>query len=192
MEKEDIEKLLEKYKGKALTKFLKRLYYYATRDSLTGLWNRRMLEEVLGKEVTKAIRYKQPLSIMIIDIDDFKKYNDTYGHLQGDEAIRKVTKIIIKNIRKADFAARYGGEEFIVVLPNTKKEDARVVAERIREEVEKASIKKVNKNLPDSCKKVTISIGISELEKSIGETLRNADLALFEAKKKGKNTVVIK
>ncbi len=187
-----IEEILEKYKGKALTKFLKRLYFYATRDSLTGLWNRRMLEEVLGKEVLKSLRYKQPLSIMIIDIDDFKKYNDTYGHLQGDEAIKQVTKIIMKNIRKADFAARYGGEEFIIVLPNTKKENAKIVGERIRKEVEKAKIKKISKDLPDDCKKITVSIGISELKENINETLRNADLALFEAKKRGKNMVVVK
>jgi diguanylate cyclase (GGDEF)-like protein len=191
-EVEEIEDILEKYKGKTLAKFLKRLYFYATRDHLTGLWNRRMLEDVLGKEVMKALRYKLPLSIMIIDIDDFKKYNDTYGHLQGDEAIKHVTKIILKNIRKADFAARYGGEEFVVVLPNTKKENAKIVAERIRKEVENTKIKKVSLELPEDCEKITVSIGVAELKNNINETLRDADSALLEAKRKGKNVVVVK
>lgn len=189
--KKEIERLEKKHKEKILSKLFEQLYFYATHDTLTGLWNRSILNEILGKEVSRTIRHKKTFSIMLIDIDDFKKYNDKFGHLQGDEALRTVTRVIMKNIRKEDFAVRYGGEEFLVILPETNAEKALTVAKRIIEIINQTKIKAIRKNLPSGYEKITVSIGISEFKGNLNKTLENADKALFRAKQLGKNRIVI-
>lgn len=189
--KKEIKKLEQKHKEKFLSKLFEQLYFYATHDVLTGLWNKSLLNDILGKEVSRAIRHKKTFSIMLIDIDDFKKYNDKFGHLQGDEALKTVTGVIIKNIRKEDFAVRFGGEEFLIVLPETNAAKALNVAKRIREIINNTEIKPVRKNLPQGYEKVSVSIGISEFKGNINEALEKADKALYKAKKLGKNKIVI-
>ncbi|MEM1577678.1 MAG: GGDEF domain-containing protein [Candidatus Pacearchaeota archaeon] len=189
--KKEIKKLEQKHKEKFLSKLFEQLYFYATHDVLTGLWNKSLLNDILGKEVSRAIRHKKTFSIMLIDIDDFKKYNDKFGHLQGDEALKTVTGVIIKNIRKEDFAVRFGGEEFLIVLPETNAAKALNVAKRIREIINNIEIKPVRKNLPQGYEKVSVSIGISEFKGNINEALEKADKALYKAKKLGKNKIVI-
>ena len=170
------------------------MYFIATRDKLTGVYNRRALDETLGHEMLRAIRNQSPISVMMLDIDNFKHYNDTFGHQQGDEALRAVTRVIQRHTRKVDFAARYGGEEFIIVLPDTKIKGAVEVAERIRSDIAKAKIRPVSKDIPAGYEKVTISIGIAgadSWEKDGFEITHRADIALYEAKRTGKNKIEI-
>jgi len=160
-------------------------------DELTGLANYRYCSEILQKEVERANRYTRPLSLMMIDIDDFKACNDTYGHLAGDQALKQIAVLIKKTTRDSDLVARYGGEEFTVILPETSEEEARVVADRIREAVAKFKFK------TDTGKPLghlTITIGLSSLpEKAANkkDLIRTADFALYQGKASGKNRVVV-
>jgi diguanylate cyclase (GGDEF)-like protein len=157
----------------------------ATTDALTGLYSRNIFDFSIEQEIIKAIRYDKALSLMLIDIDDFKKVNDAYGHQDGDAVLRKLVKITKRILRKSDLVARYGGEEFAVIMPETSIKRAFTVAERIRKNV--ANILK--------CKElnITISIGISTLSEKINsvyDLIRIADEALYRAKRDGKNKVV--
>jgi diguanylate cyclase (GGDEF)-like protein len=159
----------------------------ATTDPLTGLYSKNVFDISLEKEIIKSIRYKKALSLIIIDIDDFKFINDTYGHQEGDKILIKLVKIINNNLRKADFFARYGGEEFVVIMPETPIEKAVAVSERIRKNVFK-SLKIKNQN-------ISISIGVSTLSKktnSAYDLIKHADDALYKAKKNGKNCICTK
>jgi len=176
----------------ALTVIFNELYTLATKDQLTGVLNRRSFEETLGKEVIKAIIENKTLSAIMIDIDNFKHYNDTYGHIQGDEALREVTRVVSKNTRGQDFVARYGGEEFIVILPGASIKEAETIAERMRKQVAETKIKPTRKGLPQGYDKTTISMGISELGKEgVQGMLEGADQALYQAKREGKNRIKI-
>jgi len=177
-----------------LKKIFEELYNLATKDQLTGVMNRRALDEALGHEMLRAIREGSPISVIMIDVDHFKKYNDTYGHQQGDEALRTVTSVVQKNTRAVDFVARYGGEEFIIVMPELGVTEAVKVAERIRKAVEKAEVKAVKKDLPPGYEHVTISLGVSgadRWEKDGFEITHRADVALYEAKRSGRNKVYV-
>ena len=175
-----------------LKRLFKELYIFATKDHLTGVFNRRILDELLNKEMVRAIRHNLPLSVILLDIDNFKEYNDKYGHLQGDWALRTMTKIIQQMTRKEDFVARYGGEEFIIGLPDTKLEKARKIAERIRKKIAETKIKATRENIKAGFKKITVSMGISKLSKEgIHYMLNQADVALYKAKAKGKNKVCV-
>jgi len=177
---------------KALALVFNDLYTLATKDQLTGVFNRRSLEEALGREVIRAIRHNLPLSVIMLDIDNFKEYNDKYGHSQGDNALKTVTRIVELNTRGDDFVARYGGEEFIVILPNTKIAQAAKLAERIRTKVASAIIRATREDLPKGFEKVTVSLGVAQLsEEGVKEMLDGADQALYEAKREGKNKVKI-
>lgn len=177
---------------KVLEKLFNELYDYATKDHLTGVFNRRVLDELLGREMERAIRYGLPLSVIMFDIDDFKNYNDKYGHLQGDIALKTVTGVVQKLTRKEDFVARYGGEEFIIVLPNTTIEKAHEIAEMLRKKIAETKIPPASKNVEESYKKVTVSLGVAQLsKKGIRHMLHQADLALYKAKALGKNRVVV-
>ncbi len=188
--KEEIKK--PKPRTRALEKLFNELYVYATRDHLTGVFNRRVLDELLSKEISKSIRHNLPLSLVILDVDDFKNYNDKYGHLQGDMALRTITKVVSKMTRKEDFVARYGGEEFIIVLPDTKLEKAKEVAEKIRKAIAETKIKLINKSIEKSAEKLTVSMGIAQLNKrDVQNMLARADTALYKAKAKGKNQVCV-
>jgi diguanylate cyclase (GGDEF)-like protein len=160
----------------------------AHEDALTGLANRRRLMEVLSKEVARASRYNTTLSLLMIDLDRFKQFNDTYGHLKGDELLKKFAELLEKRIRTTDMAGRYGGEEFCLVLPNTPLKGAVVIAERIRKAVEDLKIDVENNASPAGA---TVSIGAAEFAQ--GETDENlisaADAALYRAKQGGRNKV---
>lgn len=162
----------------------------AVTDGLTGLNNRRYLDTHLSEMMTKAKSRDKPLSIVMCDIDHFKKVNDTHGHDVGDEVIREFARRIKKNIRNIDLACRYGGEEFVIVMPDTDMALARVVAERIRNEVSMHPfiVEEGAKQLA-----VTVSLGVSsrQAETDTGDILvKRADNALYEAKRAGRNTVM--
>lgn len=159
---------------------------YATLDALTNLNNRRQFETRLGQEISITKRQNNPLCAMMIDIDFFKKVNDTYGHAAGDEVLRTVASIIKEQLRESDIPARYGGEEFAVLLPFTKIEEAQIVGERLRKAVEAHPVRVDNVEIA-----VTISMGLAEYNRvETGEELfERADKALYEAKKGGRNRV---
>lgn len=161
---------------------------YATLDALTNLNNRRQFETRLKQEIATTKRQKNPLCAMMIDIDFFKKVNDTYGHASGDTVLRTVATIIKEHLRESDIPARYGGEEFAILLPYTHIDEAQIVGERLRKAVEETSIPIDKKNI-----NVTISMGLAEFEPNLtGEELfKNADKALYEAKESGRNRVCI-
>ncbi len=154
-------------------------------DSLTGLLNRRYLEERLSEEIKRSNRYGYPMSFMMIDVDDFKSFNDTFGHTEGDKALRIVGRCLRETLRSADVAARYGGEEFSILLPQTTSAEAATIAERLRENIEST-------DFPN--RQITVSVGIANccLELNSAQTLIvAADNALYEAKRRGKNNVQI-
>lgn len=156
----------------------------AIKDSMTGLYNNTYLKEFLKEEIKCSRESGNPLTLIMMDLDNFKNFNDTYGHLKGDQALQQVAKIIQKNIRSSDLAARYGGEEFAIVLPTTTERVAKQIAERLRQEVEEYPF--VENNV------LTISIGVAGLIDTFDhiELLIQADQALYEAKRRGKNKVI--
>jgi len=162
----------------------------AAQDSLTGLKNLRALTERLDEEWAHAIRYRAPLSLMMIDVDRFKTYNDAFGHPSGDAVLRQVAHIVEEHARRADCVARYGGEEFVVVLPHTDGDGALAIAERIRAAIEGADWER---------RPVTISIGIASLTPATGSPptpdpatlIARADRALYRSKAAGRNRVTL-
>lgn len=159
-------------------------------DHLTGLFNRRFLMEALDKEVQRARRKDGMVALLIMDIDHFKRVNDTHGHLQGDVVLQKVALHIQKELRSYDIAARYGGEEFVAVLPDTSLKEAFNVADRIRLSVQGMHFAGSLAN-----ERVTISLGVALFPSSsfddIDGLLRAADEALYLAKERGRNRVII-
>lgn len=157
-------------------------------DGLTQIYNRRYFDELLRRESDRAIRYHNKFSLLMIDIDDFKKYNDTYGHQAGDEALRVAANSIINQTRTTDFAARYGGEEFAIIAPHTDKKQASFLAARLSRFVADQDI-----TLRDSVKtRLSVSIGIATFGEDTSvkdELVKLADDALYQAKRLGKNRV---
>jgi len=183
-----LEELVAK-KTKELEEANKKLEELSLTDPLTGVANRRHFEKVLDLEWRRCMRSKQPLSLVMIDIDYFKLYNDTYGHVKGDICLKKVAEVLKENLKRAgDFVARYGGEEFVVILPNTDIRGACFLAETFRTKVEEMKIphekSKVSKYL-------TISLGVASIvpdeNSSYEELLKSADEALYRAKQKSRN-----
>lgn len=167
------------------------LHELSHHDGLTGVPNRRWLDATLEKEWKRALREKKPLSIMISDIDFFKNYNDSLGHLQGDSCLKAVAETIRRSIRRpADFMARYGGEEFMVVLPNTTSRGAQSVAVLIHYNLERRDIAHPASSVS---KRVTVSTGIATVVPSSKSSLRDlvalADEMLYKAKNKGRNRI---
>ncbi len=163
----------------------------ATKDGLTGIANRRAFDDVLQTEWRRAIREAKLISLLMVDVDHFKNYNDCFGHQAGDECLKRVAEILAKSmLRPGDFVARYGGEEFAVILPDVDRAGAMLLAERIRMAVELLHIPNGN---PDGAP-VTVSVGSATaivLEKiTATELLRTADAALYQAKHEGRNRVV--
>lgn len=161
---------------------------HANVDALTGLYNRRWLDNALARLLAQAIKGDQPLCILIIDVDHFKKYNDTQGHLGGDQALISMVEILKTTVRPYDFSTRYGGEEFVVILPNTTKDEGIAVAERIRQMTEKKAITSpVGSPLPG----ITISIGLAmnEPHSTPHSLIAAADVQLYRAKEGGRNCV---
>jgi diguanylate cyclase (GGDEF)-like protein len=165
----------------------------AIHDGLTGIYNRRYFDETLAREWKRTMREKAPLSLIMLDIDYFKKYNDTYGHQAGDECLRQVATTISGALRRpADMAARYGGEEFVVVLPNFKLENSAKFGETIRAKIEAL---KMEHKQSDANPFITVSLGIASVVpssiSSYEELVGAADKALYSAKNKGRNRVCV-
>lgn len=159
-------------------------------DELTGLYNRRHFNERFEREVQRSNRYKRPVTVLMIDIDYFKNFNDINGHLMGDEILKRVAHTLESNIRKSDFLARYGGEEFVVILPEIDKMHAVVVAEKLRSTIEKKRFPK-QENQPN--KNLTISLGIATFPEDSKEAkvlIDFADRALYKAKAAGRNRIM--
>lgn len=157
-------------------------------DSLTGLHNRRHLMSTLVAETHRSQRHKRPFAVLMIDVDHFKQYNDTYGHLAGDEVLERVATVLREETRQEDYAARYGGEEFVVSLPETAPERSLEVAERIRRRMARERFELSR----DDKAKITLSIGVAGFPED-GEApealLAAADAALYQAKQRGRNRV---
>jgi diguanylate cyclase (GGDEF)-like protein/PAS domain S-box-containing protein len=159
------------------------------RDHLTGLFNRRYLEETMVRELNRASRKNLPVGLILADVDYFKRINDTYGHAAGDAILRKLGEVLRENVRSEDVASRYGGDEFIILLPEASCEVTKNRAEKLLEIVRQAIIR-FNE---ETFKSVTISAGVSVFPEdgSAAESiLKAADLALYHAKEKGRNQVV--
>jgi len=159
----------------------------AITDELTGLYNFRYIKDRLEEEVKRAQRFKHPLALIMADIDDFKNFNDTYGHPEGNKVLKSLANILRSNIREVDIVARYGGEEFIIILPEANREEAKKIAERIRSKVEKCNFAD-EKNHPE--RKITISLGITSCFKeniTPQGLVQKVDQALYQAKGKGRN-----
>ena len=158
-------------------------------DGLTGLYNRRHFKSNLEREFLRAKRYKSDLSIAMIDVDFFKKVNDTYGHSCGDYVLKEIAFLINEAFRKTDMIFRYGGEEFVVILTETDCKNAIIPLERLRKNVEENKFRYENKEL-----KITISIGVTSIlenSQTPWELFDLADKALYEAKRNGRNQIKI-
>jgi diguanylate cyclase (GGDEF)-like protein len=164
----------------ANAKLISRLEREAETDFLTGFFNKRALRNLLVNELERTVRYGIPLVVIFLDIDNFKSYNDTFGHVAGDVVLQKTADIIKNSIRTVDIVGRYGGEEFVVILPGTKEEGTIAVAERIRKSIEM---------YPFPHRKVTASLGIALAKNSdsVDSLLERADQSLYQAKRQGKN-----
>ena len=168
------------------------LFRQATTDRMTGLFSHHFFEKTLDEELERSRRYKSTFSLLMFDIDHFKKFNDTYGHLQGDRIIRDIARQLTRSIRQVDFPARYGGEEFAIILPAVDIKGAVVVAERIRKKIETFAFPSSNGGDPLH---VTISVGATEFDPESAyapsEIIREADRALYQSKEKGRNRVTV-
>lgn len=160
------------------------------RDQLTGLYNRRHMEESLSREFSRASRHSQPLSVIILDVDHFKNFNDTYGHEMGDEVLRKLGETLRTFSRVEDIACRFGGEEFLLILPGASAENAARRAEELRDTIEnRMPVRHGDKKL-----RVTVSLGVSEFPEhaqSVETLITTADAALYDAKESGRNRVSV-
>jgi diguanylate cyclase (GGDEF)-like protein len=155
----------------------------ATTDALTGINNRAALNEKLLEAFERAQRYDRALSVILMDVDHFKKFNDTFGHPAGDEVLKNVAKVLSNTVRGADLVARYGGEEFAIILPDTEYAGAMVLAERCRRAIA---------NHPWAQRAITASIGVSTMTATTGNPtilLQEADDALYRSKQAGRNRV---
>jgi diguanylate cyclase (GGDEF)-like protein/PAS domain S-box-containing protein len=164
------------------------LKYQAVHDQLTGLYNRRVLQERLTAEGARATRYNHPLAVFMLDVDHFKRINDTHGHLVGDLVLQTLASTLETSTRKTDVLARYGGEEFVVVLPETSLETAQLLAERLREAIADRAVMLEHGERID----VTASIGIACFpthSRTPQDLLTIADRALYQAKQNGRNRV---
>ncbi|MDN5307195.1 MAG: hypothetical protein PWP16_558 [Eubacteriaceae bacterium] len=182
--------LVEKQKQK-LEKANAELKKLSTHDPLTGLWNRRKYDEVLEIEWKRCLRYNHPISVIFIDIDYFKKYNDAYGHLAGDDCLVQIADILKSSLtRSTDMAVRYGGEEFVILLPETNRNEAVKTANMLLKKIEARGIPHSQSLVNDN---VTVSIGVSSMVPSLRNSseklVAEADDALYQAKNNGRNQV---
>ncbi len=161
----------------------------ALTDALTGIGNRKHFDLALKSAAVAAVDDEEPLSLIMCDIDHFKKFNDTYGHRIGDQVIKVTARVLRENIKGRDVAVRYGGEEFAVILPHTALRDAVIVADQIRRTL--ASRALMNKRTGESYGRITMSLGVSELRpgEPLEQLVKRADEALYQAKREGRNRV---
>jgi diguanylate cyclase (GGDEF)-like protein len=160
----------------------------ALRDTLTGLYNRRYFQQILDYELNRAKRYRQPLSLVFIDIDHFKEINDTFGHSMGDQFLKQISQKLLSLFRTTDLVARYAGDEFIAILPATPQDGAMILAKRIQQVLSKYEIMVRGRSL-----QVSVSIGVDTYESAEGvggmTLIDHADKAMYEAKSQGRNCV---
>ncbi len=159
-------------------------------DALTGLYNRRYLEEVLEREVRRASRSAQSLGILMIDLDYFKNFNDTYGHDAGDAVLRETGQFLARGVRAEDFVCRFGGEEFVVILPTADMNSSQTRGERLRSKMRELTVMHQGKSLG----MITISIGVASFPQhgmSPKQLMAAADAALYEAKRGGRDQVAV-
>ncbi len=162
----------------------------AITDELTGLYNHRYFIQQLQQEINRARRYHRPLSLIMLDIDHFKSYNDSYGHLPGNDVLRRIGKIIRETVREVDLPARYGGEEFVVIMPETQPLKAKGTAGRLRESIEESRFSPRE----GTSRRVTISLGVAGFPRNATqpfELIDKADAAMYRAKALGRNRVVL-
>jgi diguanylate cyclase (GGDEF)-like protein len=162
----------------------------AIHDPLTGLFNRRYLEETLPRELHRARRAHSPLCVAMLDLDNFKHFNDTYGHDAGDSLLRELGRLLRGQLRKSDISCRYGGEEFVLVLPDSSLADAEQRVEQIRAQIKDLQIPHGEQRLSA----LTVSAGVAQAEDHNGdprELLRAADTALYAAKNAGRDRVIV-
>jgi diguanylate cyclase (GGDEF)-like protein/PAS domain S-box-containing protein len=167
---------------KRMDEKLKRL---ATTDILTGAYNRTVFDEIIAREMERVKRYNKSLSVIMFDIDHFKKVNDTFGHNVGDSVLKKIAHIVKKTIRKVDYFIRWGGEEFLIISGETNQEQAYVLAERLRKSIEKFNF--------NNSAHITISCGVAKFKKedTRNTLIKKVDDAMYKAKRKGRNRVVM-
>lgn len=169
---------------------LSRIQILSVTDYLTGIYNRRYLFDKLAEELNRSSRYQRKLSLLMLDIDHFKNYNDNHGHQQGDYLLKELSQLLTRSIRQTDFVARYGGEEFVVVAPETGREQAVKLAEKIKNAIEEYPFK-LRESQPSG--RITVSIGVVEFPEggsNADELVGKADVALYLAKDMGRNKVV--
>lgn len=168
---------------------MERIRREAVTDGLTGLANRKSFDEQINRLCREAKRDSYIFSLIMIDIDHFKAFNDTYGHQVGDQVLRLVAMTLVNEVKGQDMAARYGGEEFTIILPGTNANAARSVAENLRKAVEKKEV--INRSTGDHLGQITISLGVAQFygDEDVEELIRRADMALYSSKDKGRNQV---
>jgi diguanylate cyclase (GGDEF)-like protein len=166
-----------------------KLFTFASTDSLTGMYNKRYILNEMENQMRIVRRNQRLFSIVMLDLDDFKTINDSYGHMAGDEYLKKVAQTISSSLREQDTASRFGGEEFLVLLPETMIDGAFKLAERIRKKIEKMVLDFQGHSISS-----TISAGVSQFDSDFSDAesfIRSADIALYRSKNEGKNQVVI-
>ena len=162
-----------------------RLYRYAVTDEMTRLYNHRYFQLRLDEEIQRADRYGSKVSLIMLDVDHFKGFNDTYGHPEGDRALKAVSRILEKNVREIDICSRYGGEEFVIICPEKTGEGAMIPAERIREATAEFDFRIKGNRIP-----ITVSIGVAcypEQAQNQNDLISKADCALYYSKNNGRN-----
>jgi diguanylate cyclase (GGDEF)-like protein len=169
-----------------LKRALEEIKRIATYDELTGLYNRRVILELVGKEMKRCDRRGSSMCVALLDADHFKRFNDRYGHSTGDEVLRMLGRTLSQSLRETEYIGRYGGEEFVIVLPETPSNRAEIPLERLRDTVRST----VLEGLPDDVR-VTVSIGVAEYRhgEDVSETVKRADAALYEAKRLGRDRI---
>jgi diguanylate cyclase (GGDEF)-like protein len=185
-----VETLVDFTDKRALEEELRRL---SVTDVLSGLYNQRFFYATLAREVEAARRYAAPMALLLIDLDRFKDFNDTYGHLEGDRVLKRFASSLRVAVRATDLACRYGGEEFVVLLPHTDLDEALVVAERIRLGVEELEFYPVVPGQGQRKARITVSVGAAMYSSKgdMNELVRQADVAMYRAKEEGRNRVAL-
>lgn len=175
---------------------LKRIFVLereSTTDSLMGIYNRRYFDRRLNEEFVRSTRYKEPLSLIMIDVDRFKNVNDRWGHQIGDLVLQRLAELIEGSLREADVVCRYGGEELVIILPHTNGPAAKQLAEKIRRKIERTEMVTEDMNPRQEALRITISLGVASLSEqivSVDVLLAQSDQALYLAKQAGRNRVV--
>lgn len=183
---ENLQRMVQE-KTSELTRANERLKALSVTDDLTGLNNRRFFFEILENDINQSLRHGHPLSVLLLDIDNFKSVNDRFGHFTGDEVLMEFAKLLRKNTRRGDTVARFGGEEFAVILSHTAENGSLMAAEILRKKLQAADFSNIGKKIS-----ITVSIGVAEFDrdfKDAEEILSRADIALYGAKSSGRNTV---